>query len=270
MRLGLCAWALALLMQSTSAQQMQPALGITPPVSPSSSGELRRGRELLQTKQFGAAKNLFGAFLRTHPGEIQAELGRGDAELGLHELEAAEMTYRQITAQQPELWQAHKNLVVVEAELGRWEEFDRERTVLRLARERGAPGISARESDVIDSFEARGEHWVVRAYFEPVGRSRTLYNFERFSATGKVETYVSLEDAAAAQAALTPKDVRVGPSQAAPVSTGAGSAYALNFYTGSGHGTIARYGNLEPRYEQVRADVLHWVRRGAATSRRTP
>ena len=58
-------------------------------------------------------------------------------------------------AAQPERWLAHKNLVIIEAELGRWEEFDRERALLRGARERGAPGISARESDVIDAFDVR-------------------------------------------------------------------------------------------------------------------
>lgn len=119
-------------------------------------GELRHGRELLTGQQFAEAKKVFAAYLRAHPEAIQAKLGLGDAELGLHQYEAAEATYREVTAAQPELWQAHKNLVVVEAALGRWEDFDRERTVLRMARQRGAPGISTRESDVIDSFNVGG------------------------------------------------------------------------------------------------------------------
>ena len=223
------------------------------------AAELRRGRELLQQKQFAEAKRLFAEDVKNHIGGVQAQLGLGDAELGLHEYEAAEATYRAVVAQQPELWQAHKNLVVVEAALGRWEEFDGERTVLRLARERGAPGISPHESDVIDAFNVGPAHWVVRAYFEPVGRSQTVYNFERFSPTGRAEAYISLEDAAAAQAALTPQDERVG----APAGTAAGSArtvYALNWYTGTAHGTIARYPAGQPSYERVRADVLHWLR----------
>lgn len=239
------------------------------------TGPLRQGRELLMKKHFPEAGRVFTEFLRTHPGNVQAELGLGDAQLGMHDYEAAETTYRGVTAQQPELWQAHKNLVVVEAALRRWEEFDRERTVLRMARERGAPGISTRESDVIDSFNVRGEHWVVRAYFEPVGRSQARYNFERFSADGRVQAYVSLEDAAAAKAALTPGDVRIGASSGPKGARAASGALALNWYTGAAHGTVQRYpSSQEPSYEQIRAEVMRWVEahpeKTAAASRTGP
>ena len=226
--------------------------------------EIRHGRELLQTRRFGEAKRVFAAFGQEHPTDVQARLGLGDAELGLQEYEAAEETYRAVVAQQPELWAAHKNLVVVEAALGRWEDFEGERKILRLARERGAPGISARESDVIDSFHIDGQRWVVRAYFEPVGRSRALYNFEQFSATGRVERYVSLEDAAAAQAALTTgTGVRIGaeagvPEAASGAASGAASRYALNWYSGRAHGTVAHFERV-PTYEQIRVDLVRWV-----------
>lgn len=132
--------------------------------------EIRHGQELLQGKHFSEAEAVFAAYGKEHPGDVRAKVGVGDAELGLREYESAEATYRAVVAQQPELWAAHKNLVVVEAALGRWDDFDGERRILKLARERGAPGISARESDVIDSFSVGSERWVVRAYFEPVGR----------------------------------------------------------------------------------------------------
>ena len=220
---------------------------------------LRQGRELLGEGHDLAAERFFQSYLHTHPGDAQAELGMGDAQLGLKRYESAETTYRALVAQQPELWQAHKNLVVVEAALGRWEEFDRERTVLRLARERGAPGISAHESDVIDSFSVGGERWVVRAYFEPMGRSRALYNFERFSTTGRVQAYISLENAEAAQQALTPSDVRIGNAPAGVVGADPGTL-ALNWYTGGAHGTAVRYTAAEPSYERVRADAIRWLR----------
>ncbi len=243
-------------------------------VSGAPTGALRQGRELLQTKHFLEARQVFRTYLQTHRADVQAELGLGDAELGLRQFEAAEATYRTVVAQQPELWQAHKNLVIVEAALGRWEEFDRERTVLRLARERGAPGISPHESDVIDRFDVSGEHWVVRAYFEPLGRSQALYNFERFSEKGRVEAFLSLEDAAAAQVALTPKDVRVGPALPRPEAE-SGSTLALNWYTPAAHGTVRVYpvGELrgkqggEPSYERVRVDALRWLRSRPAAMR---
>ncbi len=227
-------WLLALCAVAGSLQAQQAHAP-----DPKIAAEIRHGRELLQSREFAEAKRVFGALVKTGNAGVQAQLGLGDAELGLHQYEAAEAEYRAVVAQQPELWQAHKNLVVVEAALGRWEEFDGERKILRLARERGAPGISGHESDVIDSFNVGGQHWVVRAYFEPMGRSQALYNFERFSPEGRVEAYISLEDAAAAQAALTPQDERVGAT--ASGTPPGKSAYALNWYTGAAHGSLKHY-----------------------------
>jgi tetratricopeptide (TPR) repeat protein len=220
--------------------------------------ELLAARKALAAKQYQRAEELFAAFVKTHPGNIDGEEGIGDAELGLHEYEAAELQYRSVVAAQPEFWIAHKNLVIVEAALARWDEFDRERALLRGARQRGAPGIDTRESDVIDTFDVHGEHWIVREYYEPVGRSLTRYNFEYFGPDGRVRDYVSLESAEAARRALTPSpDVLIGVDpRTAPVI----KDFALNYYTGKSHGTIKLYPHGEPSYEHVRADLRRWLR----------
>jgi hypothetical protein len=224
-------------------------------------------QQVLLKRDFTQAKVMFTVYLSEHPGNIDAEVGVADAELGLHEYEAAELGYRRVVAAQPERWLAHKNLVIVEAELGRWEEFDRERALLRGARERGAPGISARESDVIDAFDIGGEHWIVREYYEPVGRSLTRYNFERFGADGKVKAYVSLESAEAAKA-IVPEGAVVIGKETVP-ETGR-SMLALNWYTSKGHGEIARYDKGEPTYEVVRAAVIRWLRSEAGATATNP
>jgi tetratricopeptide (TPR) repeat protein len=216
------------------------------------------GKKALVAKEYGRAKEEFKGYLRAHPDSVGAELGLADAELALHEYEAAELDYRRVVAAQPQLWIAHKNLVIVEAALGRWSEFERERAVLRGARERGAPGISARESDVIDGFEVHGKRWLVREYFEPVGRSETRYNFECFSPEGRVEEFISLEPTVAAKIALKPGDVRIGQDGQRAIAK---DDFSLNWYTGNAHGTIRRYPKGEPSYERVRADVLRWLRR---------
>lgn len=226
--------------------------------------DLAAARQELAAKHYARAKEFYRAYLHGHPESIDAQMGLADAELGSHEYEAAEMNYRRVVALQPQLWVAHKNLVIVEAELGRWSEFDRERAVLRAARERGAPGISARESDVIDSFEVpvhgRPQRWIVREYYQPVGRSQTRYNFERFSPEGRAEEYVSLEPTAAAAAALKPGDVHIGAETQSPEHVVSGE-FSLNWYSGKGHGTIARYPKGEPSYERVRADLIRWLHR---------
>jgi tetratricopeptide (TPR) repeat protein len=222
------------------------------------AASLNVAKQALAAKEYSRAKEQFQIYLRAHAGDVDAEMGLADAELALHEYEAAELDYRRAVAAQPQLWIAHKNLVIVEAALGRWSEFERERAVLRGARERGAPGISARESDVIDGFEVHGERWLVREYFLPVGRSETRYNFERFSPEGRVEEFISLEPTAAAQAALEPGDVRIGQDGPRAVAK---DEFSLNWYTGKAHGTVKRYPKGEPSYERARADVLRWLRR---------
>jgi hypothetical protein len=220
---------------------------------PTAPAPITEGKRALATKDFAHAKEVFTTYLHAHAGDVQAELGLADVELGLHEYEAAEAGYRRIVVAQPLFWEAHKNLVIVEAALGRWEDFDGERTVLRAARERHAAGISTLESDVIDVITEPGQRWIVRDYFEPAGRSRVRYNFERFSANGRVLAYVSLESANAFSSDSKVSKVIIPPT---PKST---DALALNWYNGKSHGTIAKY-ETEPKYETVRADFLKWLR----------
>ncbi|HXS14294.1 MAG TPA: hypothetical protein VN734_16455 [Acidobacteriaceae bacterium] len=231
----------------------------TKSVAPATQAGLSAARQELAAKHYARAKELYRDYLRAHPESVDAEFGVADAELGLREFGAAEWDFRCVVAAQPQNWVAHKNLVIIEAELGRWDEFERERAVLRAAREREAPGISARESDVIDSFEVNGHRWIVREYYEPVGRSQARYNFERFSPEGHAEEYISLEPTAAAEAALQPRDVHIGSDTQAAPHAPAGE-FSLNWYTGKAHGTIARYPKAEPAYEHVRADLLRWLR----------
>ena len=223
-----------------------------------SSGDMTAARQALAEKRFGLARIRFAAFVRDHPDSIEGRLGLADAELGVHDYEAAEIDYRRVVAAQPELWIAHKNLVIVEAARGRWDEFDRERALLREARDRGAPGISKSDTDVIDSFVAHKQRWIVREYAEPAGRSLERYNFESFGSDGRVQEYISLESAEDAKLAVPVGGVQIGqnPRVTTPVKS-----FALNWYTGKSHGTVAQYPNGEPIYEKVREDVLRFLQK---------
>ena len=226
-----------------------------PPVPLVPESPTAAGKRALAMKDYARAKMIFGEYSRAHPNDVQAELGWADAELGLKQYEPAELHYRHVVAMQPLLWAAHKNLVIIEAALGRWEDFDGERAVLRAARERGDAGLNVRDIDVIDVITARGQRWIVRDYFEPLGRFRTRYNFERFSADGHVLAYVSLESADALRGAVTGAPVVVGNTAKRETES---AGFSLNWYNGKSHGTIARYA-VEPKYEQVRAAFLKWL-----------
>jgi hypothetical protein len=225
--------------------------------TPTLPAEIVAGRAALSSKDYAKAEAIFAAYAKAHSDNALAAMGEGDAALGLHQLEEAEIDYRRAVYIQPELWVAHKDLVLIEARLGRWSEFERERALLRGARERGAPNITKRESDQIDSFDVADKQWLVREYFEPVGRSEARYNFEHFNSAGHAEEYISLEPASAAASALNREaQVKIG-EEAAPVKA---KTWSLNWYTGKGHGTIKRYPAGEPKYETVRADVMRWLR----------
>ena len=240
-----------LLTISASLLSQQPQ----PPVTP-----IVEARRALAARNFAQAKTLFAALLAAQPKNTDALLGLADSETGLHQYLAAERDYRRVTASQPQQWFAHKNLVIVEAALGRWEDFDTERAVLRAARQRHAAGLSLQDSDVIDTVDTGTQHWIVRDYATPLGRAGTLYNFERFSRDGRVQAYVSLESANALKEELHPADAVVVGSTPSPAEKSTG--YALDFYDGKSHGTISIYA-AEPAYERVRADFLRWTRRSA-------
>ncbi len=250
---------LTLLLATTLHAQTPTQLPANPPVlPPPAPGTLAAAKLALGNHQFATAKQIYSNFLKEHPDSGEAQLGLADSELALHNYEAAELEYRALVATQPQLWLAHKNLVIVEAALGRWSEFDRERAVLRDARKHNAPGITAHESDVIDTFDVRGRHWIVREYDDLAGRSLTRYNFEHFGPEGHVQQYISLESAQAAQRALQAQDVVIG---AEPRPLPQVTDFDLNFYTGKSHGTIAHYPDHEPSYETTRAAVIRWLQR---------
>ena len=242
------------------------SLGVTLVLAPlralhsqnSTAGDVAAARQALAEKRFSVAKNILAAVVRQHPESVEARLGVADAELGLYEYDSAELDYRRVVAAQPELWIAHKNLVIVEAGLGRWSEFDRERALLHAARDRNAPGISTGDSDVIDSFTIHRQRWIVREYYEPAGRSLARYNFQSFRPDGRIQEYVSLESAEDAERAVPGGEVRIGPEHRAYTSI---KTFAVNWYTGRAHGAIALYAHGEPTYETVRADVLRYLRR---------
>ncbi|MFC6646719.1 tetratricopeptide repeat protein [Granulicella cerasi] len=217
-------------------------------------------REALTARNPALAKTRYEEFAKAHPTDARAPQGMGDAELMMHQYEAAELDYRRAVMIDPNLWPAHKSLVLVEAKLGRWDDFESERKLLHDARVRGADNISAKESDLIDSFEVAGKPWLVREYFVPMGRSEARYNFEHFTPEGKASEYISLERADAAKTALERAPQVVIGKDDIPAAPG---EFALNWYTGSGHGTIRHY-KQEPSYRTLRADTMRWLRARAA------
>ena len=112
------------------------------------------------------------------------------------------------------------------------------------ARERGAAGIDTHESDVIDVITVAGQRWIVRDYFENPWAARARAITENgFLAEGRVLAYVSLESADAFRDQTMGGDVIVGAGRRKSADP---NGFALNWYNGKSHGTIAKYASGAP------------------------
>ena len=78
-----------------STRELQPTFHHRPPPPPPSSqpaprerpipSELIPAHKALEDKHYQQAENLFTAYLKTHPNNLDAQEGIGDAKLGLHQ-----------------------------------------------------------------------------------------------------------------------------------------------------------------------------------------
>ncbi|MEO6924162.1 MAG: tetratricopeptide repeat protein, partial [Bryocella sp.] len=85
------------------------SVAAAPPVV---AGAQNPGKLALAAEDYVRAKQYFAAQLVAHPGNVKAKLGLAEAELGLTHYIAAETLLREVTAAAPEMWQAHKNLIL--------------------------------------------------------------------------------------------------------------------------------------------------------------
>ena len=153
---------------------------------------------------------------------------------------------------------------------GKWTEFDQERALLQEARAKGAPGLSAKDADIIDvlyvcpspcdaKVQDKGtEQYRVIGYAELTGQYKMKYNFVHYGTDGKPDRWIACESEDVDQGFLAqrhPKEAAAGKrsysldSYTAPAANGKGGVTVQ-------HGTIKFYHDGEPTYQTVRADVL--------------
>jgi tetratricopeptide (TPR) repeat protein len=234
-------------------------LGSTPTPAPSTD-PLAIGKQALVHGDFKAAQEFFSNYLKEHPENTEAIFYAGNSALELRQYDDAASYYRKVIEKQPpNMWPAHKSLVVVYAVQQKWEDFDRERKLIQDARVQGSPGLSPKDADVIDILYVGDERYIVRAYAELAGHFHARYNFTHFNKQGKLDFWISCESDDNDQTFF---------AQSHPKEAAAGQrSFSLDSYTaavpnpnGQGmtqtHGTIKFYPDGEPTYETVRADVL--------------
>jgi tetratricopeptide (TPR) repeat protein len=241
-------------LQPAVAQQPQ-----TPPTATMTPDPLAVGKQALAHNDYETAQTFFANYLKDNPESTEALLFAGNTALALKQYESAAHDYQSVIAKQPSLWPAHKNLVIAYAAQNKWPEFEQERKLLQAARDRGTPGLSSKDVDVIEVLYAGSERYMVRAYSELTGRFKPRYNFTHFGKDGKLDFWISCESDDIDQVSFAqkhPKEAAAGQrsfsldsyTPAAPNSNGQGFTQT--------HGTLKFYPDGEPSYETVRADVI--------------
>jgi tetratricopeptide (TPR) repeat protein len=216
------------------------------------------GKQDLAQERWQDAEQFFYAYLQQSPDSSDAQLDLGFAYFAERRYDKSEQSFLKLIAVNPKNWAAHNDLVEVYAGQERWADFNRERELIKLARDRGELGENKPVTAVIDVLYVGDEKYIVRDYDPPSGRFHALYNFTHFDKLKQLDFWISCESDDIDQiefAKQHPKEAAAGQR-----------SFSLDSYTPvtktpSGqmtqtHGTIKFYPDGEPAYQTVRTDVL--------------
>jgi tetratricopeptide (TPR) repeat protein len=218
------------------------------------------GLAAMQKGDYASAKAFFAQYVSGNPDDVEARMYLGGAEMGLKDFPAAIKDLQAVIAAKPDTWTAHTNLVLAYAKTLDWTDFDKERALIKAARDNNAPGLDKQKGDVIDELQVSAKTYSVRSFFLNFWRFQTRYVFLHFGDDGKLTDYIQCESDDADQGFF---------KQAHPKEAAAGArSFSLDSYTvgdkGMTQGLIKFYNDGEPTYEVVRADALK-VLMGKAT-----
>jgi tetratricopeptide (TPR) repeat protein len=220
---------------------------------PKGADPLAVGKAAMDHGDFAAAKKFFDDYLKDNPNDLEAVVYAGGTELRLEHYAVAVADFKQVLEQKPDQWLAHQNLALAYAEMGDWANFDKERSVIKEARDKHVAGLDPREPDVIDVLRVGGKMYQVWYYYTLNGPYHTRYVALHFDEKGKATYYIQCESDDIDQEFFKqkhPKDAAEG-----------GRSFSLDTYhVGEGsllpQALIKFYSDGEPTYETVRADIL--------------
>lgn len=245
---------------SGNSQTSPTAASSQAPLQATAVDPLDTGKQAFHRGDYVAAQKFFTAYLRDNPSNLDALLLAGSAFFELKQYEDAAQSFLAAIKLQPSFWAVHKNLVIVYAAQGKWTEFDRERAVLKAARESGASGLSTKDADAIDVLYVGPEQYRVLNYAELAGRFKMRYNFVHFGSDRKPDNWIVCESDdvdLTSFAKAHPQEAASGQrsfsldTNSAPKPTADGKGFTRT------HATIKFYPDGEPTYETVRSDVLN-------------
>jgi len=216
------------------------------------------GKAAMQKGDFAAARSFFAKYVEENPKDAEAWFYLGGADLNLERPADAAKDFQQSVTFKPDSWSAHNNLSLAYAETEDWSAFDKERAVIKAARDKGEPGISLDDHDLIDVLHVNGQVYQVWYFYKPYGHFHARYVFLHFGSDGNADRWFQCESDDADQYFFQqkhPKEAKVGER-----------SYSLDSYKVEKPGQYPSqalhgfYMDGEPTYETVRADVLKALR----------
>jgi len=166
----------------------------------------------------------------------------------LKNFDAAIADFQKVLALKPDAWVAHNNLSLIYAEKGDWAAFDKERAIMKEARDKNLSGIDKTSGDTIDEFSVNGEDYEVRYFYTLHGGYQVRYLILHFGKDGKADHWIEIESLDVDQAMY---------KQAHPKEAAAGGrVYTMDTMQANGNQGLIKFYEGEPTYETVRADAM--------------
>jgi tetratricopeptide (TPR) repeat protein len=233
-----------------------------PKQGPASEDPLAMGKNAMAHGEFQNAKVFFENYVKENPESIDAQFYLAKCEINLKNFDAAIADFQHIIAVAPKDWSSHSGLALAYAQKGDWAAFDKERAVIKDARDKNMPGVDKDHGDVVDSFTVNGEPYEVRYFYKLFGRYNVRYAFLHFGKDGNADHWIEIESLDVDQGMFAekhPKEaaagVRVYSMDSMKMSpSGFPDQGLIKFYEG------------EPTYETLRADAINAIQKQAKPS----
>lgn len=209
--------------------------------------------DAIDRKDYSSAEKMLSGYLQDHPRDSAAMLMLGTARLGAKDSDGAIAELKVLLKAEPMDWNGHIYLAQAYAQKGDWADFDKERKVMKTARDSHARGIElVGDDDVIDVLHVGGKDYTVQAFYKPRGPHHTSYVFLHYGNDKKLKDLIECDSDDSSQAMFR---------QQFPAEAERGERrFSLAVFKADGdnlvHQPMLRYYDGEPSYEALRADVL--------------
>ena len=243
---------------------------------------LKPGLDALRKGDGAAALEALKPALEAYPNDVRVLSFSAQAAMEAHQDEAALGFFERALIQNPpDPWHMRVAMILLEARLARWADFDRDQAALKAAKKSGERELASMPGFLIDEFDVDGKSVKVAYFPTLVGKFNTLYRFvlpelpRARSATPaqgpdsdrckdpQFRPYIDVESDDVDQSAFKEKHP--------DLATKGERSYSLDTYPAPcSQGLIKFYFYGEPTYETVRADVVKNLTAKPATAKPTP